>query len=85
MCRYKNAGVAGYAEAFLPVQSDSQTSEWCSYFENDVLNSEPAAASHGCAASVYMYSWPLLPSGSKGGTTNILFNPAAKNALCLNV
>ena len=37
VCRYKNAGVAGYAEAFRPVQSDSQTSEWYSYFENDVL------------------------------------------------
>ena len=37
MCRFKNAGVAGYAEAFRPVQSDSQTSEWYSYFENDVL------------------------------------------------
>ena len=24
-------------EAFRPVQSDSQTSEWYSYFENDVL------------------------------------------------
>ena len=40
MCWYKNAGVAGYAEAFRPVQSDSQTSEWYSYFENDVLVSE---------------------------------------------
>ena len=39
MCWYKNAGVAGYAEAFRPVQSDSQTSEWYSYFENDVLGS----------------------------------------------
>ena len=37
MCRSKNAGVASYAEAFRPVQSDSQTSEWYSYFENDVL------------------------------------------------
>ena len=37
MCRSKNAGVAGYAEAFRPVQSDPQTSEWYSYFENDVL------------------------------------------------
>ena len=37
VCRYKNAGVAGYAEAFIPVQSDSQASEWYSYFENDVL------------------------------------------------
>ena len=37
MGRSKNAGVAGYAEAFRPVQSDSQTSEWYSYFENDVL------------------------------------------------
>ena len=38
VCWYKNAGVAGYAEAFRPVQSDSQTSEWYSYFENDVLD-----------------------------------------------
>ena len=37
VCRYKNAGVAGYAEDFIPVQSNSQTSEWYSYFENDVL------------------------------------------------
>ena len=37
MGRSKNASVAGYAEAFRPVQSDSQTSEWYSYFENDVL------------------------------------------------
>ena len=27
----------GYAEAFLSVQSDLQTSKWYSYFENDVL------------------------------------------------
>ena len=40
MCRYKYVGVAGYAEAFMPVQSDLQTSEWYSYFENDVLASE---------------------------------------------
>ena len=37
MCWYKNAGVADYAEDFRPVQSDSHTSEWYSYFENDVL------------------------------------------------
>ena len=43
MCWYKNAGVAGYAEAFRPVQSDSQTSEWYSYFENDVLVIYPVA------------------------------------------
>ena len=40
VCRYKNVGVAGYAEAFMPVQSDLQKSEWYSYFENDVLASE---------------------------------------------
>ena len=40
MCRSKNAGVAGYAEAFRPVHSDLQTSEWYSYFENDVLDTE---------------------------------------------
>ena len=39
VCWYKNAGVAGYAETFRPVKSDSQTSEWYSYFENDVLDS----------------------------------------------
>ena len=38
MCRSKNAGVAGYAEAFRPVHSDLQTSELYSYFENDVLD-----------------------------------------------
>ena len=43
VCRYKNVGVAGYAEAFMPVQSDLQTSEWYSYFENDVLDSEHTA------------------------------------------
>ena len=41
MCRYKNAGVAGYAEAFIPVQSDSQASEWYRYFENAVPVLEP--------------------------------------------
>ena len=40
MCRSKNAGVAGYAEAFRPVHADLQTSEWYSYFENDVLDTE---------------------------------------------
>ena len=43
VCWYKNAGVAGYAEAFRPVQSDSQASEWYSYFENDVLGSVGSA------------------------------------------
>ena len=37
VCRYKNAGVAGYAETFRSVQSDSPTSNWYSYFENNVL------------------------------------------------
>lgn len=40
VCRYKNVGVAGYAEAFMPVQSDLQTSERYSYLQNDVLASE---------------------------------------------
>ena len=40
VCRYKNVGVAGYAEAFMPVQSDLQTSELYSYLQNDVLASE---------------------------------------------
>ena len=37
VCRYKNASVAGYAEAFRAVQSDSPTSNWYRYFENNVL------------------------------------------------
>ena len=40
MCRSKTAGLAGYAEAFRPAHSDLQTSEWYSYFENDVLDTE---------------------------------------------
>ena len=32
--------LSGYAEAFRPVHSDLQTSEWYSYFENDVLDTE---------------------------------------------
>ena len=58
MCRYKNAGVAGYVEAFLPVQSDSQASEWCSYFENDVLETfggkEERAKRLMCFALLFM-------------------------------
>ena len=49
VCRYKNAGVAGYAEAFIPVQSDSQASEWYSYFENDVL--AVTTVRNGCRAA----------------------------------
>ena len=45
VCRSKNAGVAGYAEAFRPVHSDLQTSEWYSYFENDVLGGVRMATS----------------------------------------
>ena len=51
VCRYKNVGVAGYAEAFMPVQSDLQTSEWYSYFENDVLEAVSAATTAGRAAA----------------------------------
>ena len=36
VCRHKTAGVAGYAETFMPVQSDSQTSEWYSYVSSDI-------------------------------------------------
>ena len=46
VCRYKNAGVAGYAEAFIPGQSDSQASEWYSYFENDVLEERTITRRH---------------------------------------
>ena len=33
---WKRVFVTIYAEAFLSVQSDSQASEWYSYFENNV-------------------------------------------------
>ena len=33
---------AWYAKAFRPMQSDSQTSEWYIYFENDVPNTKKA-------------------------------------------
>ena len=35
-----SVAVARYAEAFLTVQSDSQTNECYSYFENDVPDAE---------------------------------------------
>ena len=37
---YITQQIWGYAEAFRPVHSDLQTSEWYSYFENDVLDTE---------------------------------------------
>ncbi len=37
MCISKNAGVAGYGEAFWYVQSEKQASFWDSYLEIDVL------------------------------------------------
>ena len=68
MCRSKNAGVAGYAEAFRPVQSDSQTSEWYSYFEYDpvqicldryekkeICNLERKMATEVFPAAVFVY------------------------------
>ncbi|RHS56822.1 hypothetical protein DW952_18845 [Ruminococcus sp. AM44-9AT] len=60
VCWYKNAGVAGYAEAFRPAQSDSQTSEWYSYFENDVLGCVIISSFHSI---VYSFS-PVSSSKS---------------------
>ena len=40
--------LSGYAEAFRPVQSDSQTSEWYSYFKNDVLLETYMDQNGGC-------------------------------------
>ena len=56
VCWYKNAGVAGYAEAFRPVQSDSQTSEWYSYFENDVPDTKKACRNI-CRVELICYIW----------------------------
>ena len=61
VCRYKNAGVAGYAEAFIPVQSDSQTSEWYSYFENDVLSLQ----------CLFIQCQDILPNGLPGIYRNV--------------
>ena len=58
VCRYKNAGVAGYAEAFIPVQSDSQTSEWYIYFENDVPNTKKACRNI-CRVELICYIWSI--------------------------
>ena len=59
MCWSKNAGVAGYAEAFRPVQSDSQTSEWYSYFENDVLGIWRST----CRSSTWFQTWNYRNTG----------------------
>ena len=56
VCWYKDAGVAGYAEAFRPVQSDSQTSEWYSYFENDVPGSKGKKADASLLARDFLTS-----------------------------
>ena len=58
VCWYKNAGVAGYAEAFRPVQSDSQTSEWYSYFENDVPDTKKACRNI-CRVELICYIWSI--------------------------
>ena len=69
VCRYKNAGVAGYAEAFIPVQSDSQTSEWYSYFENAVLDHPRLLLTHERSRSATIYG-----NFSSGITVNFLQN-----------
>ena len=58
VCWYKNAGVAGYAEAFRPVQSDSQTSEWYSYFENDVPDTKKSCRNI-CRVELICYIWSI--------------------------
>ena len=58
VCRYKNAGVAGYAEAFRSVQSDSQTSEWYIYFKNDVPNTKKACRNI-CRVELICYIWSI--------------------------
>ncbi|RGI22152.1 hypothetical protein DXC28_12670 [Ruminococcus sp. OM08-9BH] len=39
-CRNDFSNTLWYAEAFRPVQSDPQTSEWYIYFENDVTDTK---------------------------------------------
>ena len=60
MCRSKNAGVAGYAEAFRPVHSDLQTSEWYSYFENDVLDTEYVTEDIAQPSDLMIQQYPLF-------------------------
>ena len=58
VCRYKNASVAGYAEAFRSVQSDSQTSEWYIYFENDVPDTKKTCRNI-CRVELICYIWSI--------------------------
>ena len=64
VCRWKNVGVAGYAEAFSSVQSNLQTSEWYSYFENDVLTYNLLDLRHFSLATEFLsdirYSYPQI-------------------------
>ena len=48
----------GYAEAFKHVQSDSQTSEWYSYFENDVPDTKKACRNI-CRVELIGYIWSI--------------------------
>ena len=58
----KNVGVAGYAEAFIPAQSDSQTSEWYGYFENVVSMRRVRMESWVCFFGGNI--WESNPSGT---------------------
>ena len=57
-CRNDFSNTLWYAEAFSPVQSDSQTSEWYIYFENDVPNTKKACRNI-CRVELIGYIWSI--------------------------
>lgn len=80
---YKNAGIAGYAEAFIPVQSDSQTSEWYSYFENAVLDHPRSLLTHERSRSATIYgnfqlrNYGKFPAGLSSSAALLIFLTAS--------
>ena len=55
-CRNDFSNTLWYAEAFRSVQSDSQTSEWYIYFENDVPDTKKACRNI-CRVELICYIW----------------------------
>ena len=80
-CRNDFSNTLWYAEAFRPVQSYSQTSEWYIYFENDVPDTKKACRNicrvelicyiwliNGCLIFLYKKLWNGSPSQSSDTT-----------------
>ena len=57
-CRNDFSNTLWYAEAFRSVQSDSQTSEWYIYFENDVPDTKKTCRNI-CRVELICYIWSI--------------------------